>query len=157
VNTIWCRRWCTRPTLPCWCRGSRCGRCSRFCSCRVLQLAVAEACCKLDGEDVIVVRCSRLLRRIIRPVPLALLVEHHVPCYVNTMRHGVVRTEHLGSALVADEDHLAALILEFLEVWLHVPHVDDAAESLQVVDRRLLPIPSFECESSNTRPRGGGG
>jgi hypothetical protein len=47
-------------------------------------------------------------------VPLVLLVEHHVTRHMGTLPNGIAHAIRLGATLVADEDHLAATVLQLL-------------------------------------------
>jgi hypothetical protein len=138
----WRRR--VRSILPGRCRNR--GRARRRCF-LARHLLLFTKCVpggELDGEGVVDVPGCRAAFLAMGPVLLRLLIEDHVPGDVDTTRHRIIGPVRLGSPLVADEDHLAPTILQLLEVCCRVPHIGDAAERLQVMDRRLLPVPSFE-------------
>ena len=59
-------------------------------------------------------------------------------------RDRIIGTICLGYLFVADEDHLSAMILQLLLVRRRVLHIHDAPKRLQVMYRRLLPIPHLE-------------
>jgi hypothetical protein len=60
------------------------------------------------------------------------------------LRDGVVSTVCLGAALVADEDHLAAMVLQLLQVRRRVSHIYNAPEHPEVVHHRLPTMPRLE-------------
>jgi hypothetical protein len=60
------------------------------------------------------------------------------------LRDGIVHTVRLAVALIANEDHLAAMVLQLLQVQRRVPHIHDAPERLDVVHRRLPSVPCLE-------------
>jgi hypothetical protein len=63
---------------------------------------------------------------------------------MNTLHDGVMCTVCLGAVFVADEDHLAAMVLQLLQVWHRVSHIHDAPECPEVVHRQLPPMPRLE-------------
>jgi hypothetical protein len=73
-------------------------------------------------------------------VPLGLFVEHHIVCYMSVHCDGVISTIDLGSLLIANDDHLASMILEIRLVQHCVQHVDNATDHVDVMYNRLVPM-----------------
>ncbi|WVZ64979.1 hypothetical protein U9M48_014417 [Paspalum notatum var. saurae] len=128
------RRWRSRLQSAIWCSRSR-----------IHRVFLPRHHPVLDGESVLaaVVRASAGSAAS-RPVPLRSLVEHHVTRHVHALRHRIIGPICLGPALIPDEDHLAAAILHLLQVRRRVLDIHDAPEGLQVMYRRLLPVPGLE-------------
>lgn len=99
---------------------------------------------ELHVEYVVAMFRPQVLLRTPSPVPLGVLVEDHIPRDMNAARHRVVRPERVGATFVADGNHLAPAIAELVEMRCCVLHMHDATEGLEVVHRRLLPIPGFK-------------
>jgi hypothetical protein len=68
-------------------------------------------------------------------------MECHVAHHMNMLHDGIVRVIRLEATLVANEDHLAAMVLQLLHVQRCVPDVYDEPKRHEVVHRHLLPKP----------------
>jgi hypothetical protein len=70
-------------------------------------------------------------------------LEHHITADVDTLHHRVIDTVRLGAPFIADEDHLAAGIIELLEAWGSHLHMDEAPERPEMEDGRRAPCPEL--------------
>jgi hypothetical protein len=60
---------------------------------------------------------------------------------VDALGDGVIEAVGLGPILVADEDHLAPMIVKLSKVWVYVLDVGHASEHAEKVHGGLLPVP----------------
>jgi hypothetical protein len=77
------------------------------------------------------------------PAPLPCFIEDDIARDDDMVINGVIAPVGLGPGFIPDEDRLAALVIELLQVRPRDLEVRDAAESAEVVDDRDLVIPSF--------------
>jgi hypothetical protein len=94
----------------------------------------------LDGEVAAISSFTIPASIASRPVPLRFLVEDHITRDGDSPSDRIISPVRLCATLVPNKDHLPPPIIELLQVWLGVTHIDDATESLEVVDRWRLPI-----------------
>jgi len=65
---------------------------------------------------------------VVPPRPRGGLIKDHIMGDMYTPGSWIIATERLGAGFVPDEDHRLAAVVQLLEVWLGVLHIDNTPE-----------------------------